>query len=371
MSGVTAVIVAAGASTRFGEQKLLVLLRGKTVIERAIDAFLQNPDIDDVVVVSGGKVADFVKKLAAQKPVTVVEGGERRCDSVKNGVTAAKGAFVAIHDGARPLVSQEIISETVAAAKKYGAAAPFLPLKDSVKRSEGEYAGEDVPREGLFAAQTPQIFDRSQYLSALEKADGTETDDCAVAAKSGIKVFRTSGEPRNLKITSREDLPLAQYYMGPALRVGHGYDVHRFAEGRELWLCGVNIPCESGLLGHSDADVALHAVMDALLGAAGLPDIGCCFPDSDPAYEGADSLGLLHSVCARVRAAGFEIVNVDSTVVAQAPRLSPYIGRMRANLARAAGLDISRMSVKATTEEGLGFTGTGEGIAAQAVALLD
>ena len=219
----------------------------------------------------------------------------------------------------------------------------------------------------LFAVQTPQCFSRALYLQALARVQGDKarlvTDDCSLFELAGFPVTLTQGDYANLKITTREDLKGER-----TMRFGHGYDVHRLVEGRRLILGGVDIPYEKGLLGHSDADVLLHAVADALLGAAALGDIGRHFPDSDPRYKGADSLKLLQAVGDMLRKAGYTVGNIDATILCQAPKLAPYIPLMRQNIAACLGMDVGRVSVKATTEEHLGFTGAGQGIAAHAVA---
>lgn len=227
-----------------------------------------------------------------------------------------------------------------------------------------------LERSELFAVQTPQVFQVDLIKAALVKAleDGAAlTDDCGAVERLGIGVSLTQGDYCNLKITTPEDLAVAEALFcleGAAVRIGHGYDVHRLVEGRRLILGGVEVPFDKGLLGHSDADVLTHAVMDALLGACALGDIGHLFPDSDPAYAGADSLRLLDEVVSRLRQRGYRVGNVDATVLAQAPKLAPYLEQMRRNLARRLQVPMDAVSVKATTEEGLGFTGTGDGIAA-------
>ena len=231
-------------------------------------------------------------------------------------------------------------------------------------------------RAALFAVQTPQCFCRNLYWKALEAVQGEKvhlvTDDCSLFELAGLPVHLTQGDYANLKITTKEDLPAAAQNKGEnTMRIGHGYDVHRLVEGRKLIMGGVTIPYEKGLLGHSDADVLLHAVSDALLGAAALGDIGKHFPDTDPRYEGADSLMLLREVGRLLDETGYTVGNIDATVLCQAPKLAPHIPAMRQNIANALGLALDDVSVKATTEEHLGFTGEGLGIAAHAVALIE
>ena len=367
-----------------GFDKLSFDLGGETVLRRSIRAFEQCPLVDEIVLVAG-KNRDFVVRQAqgCAKPVRIAEGGATRAESARNGVLAAQGELVAIHDAARPFVSAAVIEAALAAAAECGAAAPAVPMKDTVKQADrGD--GKTVPegcrvqatpdRSTLYAVQTPQCFDRRAYLAALEALDEAQarlvTDDCSLFELAGLPVRLTQGDYANLKITTREDLPRPVQKEGNDMRIGHGYDVHRLVEGRKLILGGVEVPFEKGLLGHSDADVLTHAVMDALLGAAALGDIGKHFPDTDPAYAGADSLLLARHVAALLREHGWRVENIDATLLCQRPKLAPHIPAMRANLSAALGLPVEAVSVKATTEEHLGFTGEGLGIAAHAVALL-
>lgn len=382
---VSAVLVAAGSSTRMGFDKLSFDLGGETVVQRSIRAFAECPLVSEIVLVAG-KNREFLEQQAAActKPVQVVQGGATRAESAKNGVLAAHGELVAVHDAARPFVSQAVITAALEAAAACGAAAPAVPVKDTVKRAvrgDGKTVPEhcmvtDTPdRSTLYAVQTPQCFDRAAYLAALDELDAEKarlvTDDCSLFELTGRPVQLTQGDYANLKITTREDLPRAEQKEGNDMRIGHGYDVHRLVEGRKLIMGGVTIPYEKGLLGHSDADVLLHAVSDALLGAAALGDIGKHFPDTDPRYEGADSLMLLREVGRLLDETGYTVGNIDATVLCQAPKLAPHIPAMRQNIANALGLALDDVSVKATTEEHLGFTGEGLGIAAHAVALIE
>ena len=351
---VSVVLVAAGSSTRMGFDKLSFDLGGETVLHRSIRAFSQCPQVTELVLVAG-KNRDFVAQQAAdcQKPVQIVAGGATRAESAKNGVLAAHGELVAVHDAARPFVSAAVITAALEAAARCGAAAPAVPVKDTIKtaaRGDGKTVPPDCTvqttpdRSTLYAVQTPQCFDRTELDADRARL---VTDDCSLFELTGRPVQLTQGDYANLKITTREDLPRPAQRKETEMRIGHGYDVHRLVEQRKLILGGVEIPFEKGLLGHSDADVLTHAVMDAVLGAAALGDIGQHFPDNDPEYAGADSL------------------------LCQRPKLAPHIPAMRANLAAAFGLPVEAVSVKATTEEHLGFTGEGLGIAAHAVALIE
>lgn len=373
LPSVTAIIVAAGASRRMGFDKLSYRLPdGRTVLETSCALFAAHPAVDELVLVAGGNRPRCEAIAAAcPKPCTVVQGGATRADSVRSGLAAAKGQLVAIHDAARPFASAEIITAALQAAAESGAAAPAVPVKDTIKIADQDGKVVATPdRAMLYAVQTPQCFDRALYLQALEAVSGEKaslvTDDCSLFELAGLPVTLTAGDYANLKITTKEDLQKEK-----TMRIGHGYDVHRLVEDRKLILGGVEVPYEKGLLGHSDADVLLHAVMDAVLGAAALGDIGQHFPDTDPAYKGADSLALTREVAKIIAAHGYKVGNIDATILCQRPKLAPHISAMRQNIADAFGLPLDAVSVKATTEEHLGFTGEGLGIAAHAVALIE
>ena len=382
---VSAVLVAAGSSTRMGFDKLSFDLGGETVVQRSIRAFAECPLVSEIVLVAGKNRAFLEQQAAAcAKPVQVVQGGATRAESAKNGVLAAHGELVAVHDAARPFVSQAVITAALEAAAACGAAAPAVPVKDTVKRAvrgDGKTVPEhcmvtDTPdRSTLYAVQTPQCFDRAAYLAALDELDAEKarlvTDDCSLFELTGRPVQLTQGDYANLKITTREDLPRAEQKEGNDMRIGHGYDVHRLVEDRKLILGGVEVPFEKGLLGHSDADVLAHAVMDAVLGAAALGDIGKHFPDTDPAYKDADSLKLLAAVMDFARERGFELVDADCTIACEQPKIGPHREAMRANLAAALGVDASCVGVKATTTERLGWEGEGRGMGAWAVCLME
>ena len=373
LPSVTAIIVAAGASRRMGFDKLSYRLPdGRTVLETSCALFAAHPAVDELVLVAGGNRPQCEAIAAAcPKPCTVVQGGTTRADSVRSGLAAAKGQLVAIHDAARPFAGAEIITAALQAAAESGAAAPAVPVKDTIKVADQDGKVVATPdRATLYAVQTPQCFDRALYLQALEAVSGEKaslvTDDCSLFELAGLPVTLTAGDYANLKITTKEDLQKEK-----TMRIGHGYDVHRLVEDRKLILGGVEVPYEKGLLGHSDADVLLHAVMDAVLGAAALGDIGQHFPDTDPAYKGADSLALTREVAKIIAAHGYKVGNIDATILCQRPKLAPHIPAMRQNIADAFGLPLDAVSVKATTEEHLGFTGEGLGIAAHAVALIE
>lgn len=370
MPKVTAVLACGGRSSRMGANKLLMRLCGKSVIRRSAEALLGVPDVVRLVVAAPVDLWDIYRRELSclrLEPIFCKAGGTRS-ESVKNAAEYAVGEIIMIHDGARPLITRSEIEDSISDAQKYGSSVVCTPLKDTV-RWQGERSF-CPPREELFTVRTPQTFRLDLYQKMLA-VKGDFTDDSQLLDALGGSPHITIGKYTNIKLTTPEDIAAAEAILGgDHMRIGQGYDVHRLTEGRKLILGGVEIPYDKGLLGHSDADVLAHAIMDALLGAAALGDIGHLFPDNDPKYAGADSLLLLGEVCRIMRKAHFEPENIDATVIAQAPKLAPHIGKMRENIANAMGIEVDRVSVKATTEEGLGFTGSGEGIAAQAVAMV-
>lgn len=367
-----------------GTSKVLYELGGRPVIRWSLEALASRPEVAELVLVCREEDRAALEQAASGlgKPVSLVLGGAQRQESVLRGVEALSPEtdYVLIHDGARPLVTGELIGRVCTGALEHGAATAAVPCKDTCKLAGEEgFVEETPPRDRLYAVQTPQAFERDMYLYAVGRAQDREqsyTDDCQLIEAAGGRVKLVEGDYRNLKITTPEDLVTARALAGAGkerdpMRVGYGYDVHKLAEGRKLILGGVEVPFEKGLLGHSDADVLTHAAADAILGAAALGDIGHLFPDTDPQYQGADSLLLLREVCRAAKEAGFSLGNLDCTLIAQRPKVAPYVPRMRENLARACGVGLDRVSVKATTEEGLGFTGSGQGMAASAVCLLE
>ena len=373
---VSAVLVAAGSSTRRGVDKLSFDLGGETVLHRSIRAFAQCPQITELVLVAG-KNREFVAQQAADcpKPVQIVVGGATRAESAKIGVLAAHGELVAVHDAARPFVSEQVITDALAEAEAMGAAAPAVAGKDTIKIANDGAVVQTPDRAALFAVQAPQCFCQNLYWKALEAVQGDKvhlvTDDCSLFELAGLPVHLTQGDYAYYKITTREDLPRPEQKEEHKMRIGHGYDAHRFADNRRLIIGGIEIPHTRGLDGHSGADVLTHAVMDALLGALALGDIGSLFPDSDPAYAGADSVALLVRVADLISAQGWRVGYIDATVIAQAPKIKPYIDQRRARIAKACGARPEDVSVKATTEEHTGFSGREEGIRAHAGCLLE
>ena len=383
---VTAIIAAGGRGVRLGgpQPKQLLDIGGEPMLSRSVRAFLAHPAVAEVIVALPEELCAAPPEYLRVPRVRVVSGGRRRQDSVANAFRAASAAsdvFV-IHDAARPFASADLIARTVAAAAESGAAVAALAARDTVKRVDADAQGnltvrETLPRETIYLAQTPQAFRRDVLADALAlPADAT--DEAALAERAGHQVRIVEGEANNIKITAHADLAVAQAIVKrdagrkPARtgRAGVGYDLHRLVEGRPLVLAGVTVPAERGALGHSDADVVCHAVTDAVLGALSLGDIGSHFPDSDPQWKDASSVDLLTRAVALAGADGYEIGNVDVTVILERPKIKAYVDRMRRNLAQALGVDETRVSVKGKTNEGVDAIGRGEAIAAYAVALV-
>ncbi len=385
MAHTVMLVAAAGNSTRMGCAKQHILLDGQPVLLRTLCTLQAVDTVDEIVLITREEDAAHFAALAAEHGVTklqkVVLGGDSRQASVANGlaVLPPQTTLVGIHDGARPLVAPEHVAAVIAAAEQIGGAALAVPVKDTLKSADDAGFITGTPdRSRLWRVQTPQVFARAPYEAAMAAAlaEGRDfTDDCQLMEQAGHPVKLVAGVDTNLKLTTPEDVRLAEALLHDdkeekSMRIGHGYDVHRLVENRPLILGGITVPWERGLLGHSDADVLTHAIMDALLGAAALGDIGGLFPDTDPAYAGADSTALLAEVVRRLTDAGYHIGNIDATVLAQRPKLKPHIPAMRARLAAVCGIDEAQINLKATTEEKLGFTGAEEGIAAHAVCLL-
>lgn len=388
---VTAIIAAGGAGRRLGagKPKQLLEIGGGSMLQHSVAAFLGHPRIADVVLVLPPEHATFVPSGPAvidagrARALRVVKGGERRQDSVANGfdAVAPDADVILIHDAARPFVSAGLIDRTIDAASRHGAAIAALQSRDTVKRVDGDgRITGTIPRETIYLAQTPQGFRRDVLSAAIAMGrSGVEaTDEAALAERAGYHVHVVEGDPGNVKITTEEDLDVARRRMDGGSRgsiaarqvVGTGYDLHRLVEGRPLVIAGVTLVSDRGALGHSDADVACHAATDAILGAACLGDIGRHFPDSDARWKDADSLVLLRAAARLVHDAGYEVGNLDVTVILERPKIKDAIDEMRRRLAAALGVDPPRVSVKGKTNEGVDAIGRGEAIAAHAVALL-
>ena len=382
---VAGILAAGGAGQRAGLAKQWLTLGGETVLRRAARVLAACPHVDEIVaVVPPGEEARGLSEVAGLgKPALAVAGGAARAESVRNGLAAAAGAeIVLIHDAARPFATAELAGRVAEAAARDGAALAAVRVTDTVKReaapgppgrggTEPVVAGT-VDRKALWLAQTPQGFRRELLLRAYEAA-GPEaslaTDECALVERLGAPVTLVPGEPGNFKITGPEDVDRARATAESPVAIGIGYDTHRFAPGRKLVLGGVEFEGD-GLLGHSDADVCAHAIGDAVLGAAGLGDLGRHFPDTDPRWKGVSSLVLLAEIARLAAARGWRVGNADVTVAARRPKIAPRADEMRERLAAALGIAPGQVNVKATTGEGMGFVGREEGIAAHAVALL-
>ena len=376
MPRIALLIVAAGSGSRFGDErpKQYLPLRGTPLLRRSIDAFAYRPDITVTQIVIGSAHGEmFQRATEGLKLLPPVAGADTRSHSVFHGLqtlSVQRPDFVLIHDAARPLVSRALIDRVIAALEGGAdAAIPLLPVADTLKtRNEGHWT--TVPRDGLLRAQTPQGFRFDAILAAHRKyGHESVTDDMAMAELAGLKIEAVMGEERNLKITTQDDMAFAEKLLGGAaeFRTGFGFDAHRFVPGDHVWLCGVKIAHDKTLEGHSDADAGLHALTDAVLGAIGAGDIGQHFPPSDPKWRGANSAQFLEHAMTLLRERGATLANADVTLICERPKIGPHRDAMRARIAEICAADVSRVSVKATTTEGMGFTGRGEGLAAQAV----
>lgn len=395
---VAAIIVAAGQGERAGAaqpKQFVDLGGGRTMLDLTIAAFRDTPGVSDVIV---AVPSGFLQRVAVRDGLRVVEGGQRRQDSMAKAFAqvAAEADIVLVHDAARPYVSGRLIADTIDAAARFGAAIAALPVSDTVKRATAgagqRRVRETLPRDEIFLAQTPQGFRRDILAQAIAAAASLDvTDEAMLAERAGIPVHIVAGDAANVKVTTPEDLERLKRECassaralhsdprraGPddggargIMRIGTGYDLHRLVAGRPLILAGVPIPFDLGLQGHSDADIVCHAITDAVLGAAALGDIGRMFPDTDPKWKDADSLELLRGALAVVRDAGFAVANVDVTIIAERPKLLPYLDQMRANLAAALGIAVDAVSIKGKTNEKVDATGRGEAMACHAVALI-
>ena len=372
---VTALIVAAGSGSRMGDgpPKQYRPIGGKPVLAHAVDSLASHARIDAVrVVIGSGQETQAAEALGCRDVGPLVIGGATRADSVRAGLAAIAGDVVLVHDAARPFCPPVVVDRLLAALDRKPGAVPVLPVADTLAKGSGTL-GEPVERAGLVRVQTPQAFRLRELVQAYASWSGpAPTDESTVARQAGLRVAMVEGDPLLDKLTSAADWARAEQWHGARLatRTGMGFDVHAFAGQGPLMMGGIAIPHERGLAGHSDADVVLHAITDALLGAAGLGDIGEHFPPSDPRWKGAASEVFLAHAAAMIRDAGGIVDHVDCTVICEAPKVAPHRPAMRANIARILALPESAVSIKATTTERLGFTGRSEGIAAQAVATI-
>ncbi len=380
MTGCVALILSGGSGNRFGDNtpKQYLSLGGKAVIRHAIDTFLGHPGVDAVRIVR--RPQDTSLYEAAINDISVLEpvdGGITRQESVRLGLESLKDmrpTTVLIHDGARPFPDPGLISRALDALHEHQAVIPALPVFDTIKQvaSDGKTIEQTLDRQKLWRAQTPQAFDYNAIFSAHQKAAGQElTDDAMVAENAGIPVTIVQGSESNIKITTREDMEQANKSLEQETmltRVGTGFDVHQFGPGDHAMLCGISVAHEKGLEGHSDADAPMHALTDAILGAIAAGDIGSHFPPSDERWRGAASSEFLKYAATLVSDQGGRIDNVDVTIICEKPKIGPHRDAMCQKLADILGISATSVSVKATTTEQLGFTGRGEGIAAQAIA---
>jgi len=384
-SFVTAVILAAGSGSRMGGEitKQRIQIGGESILRHTVRAFELAEEIDSIVIVSRADEIAWAKEELNNdfsKVKTVITGGKSRAESAYLGFSAVDSHtdFVAIHDGARCLVTPDMINAVVRTAYETSAASAASKMTDTLKKvGEDGYVTNTLSRDGIYSAQTPQVFSYELYDRATCGIDLSEimTDDNMLVERIGGRVYAVETGRENIKITTPDDIGYAEYILERRravgeIRIGHGYDVHRLVEGRKLILAGVEIPHSLGLLGHSDADVLTHAVMDALLGAAGLGDIGRHFPDTDGQYKDISSLTLLEKVADILDNEGYSVENIDVTLVMQKPKVAPYIDSMISNISNILHINHGRVNIKATTEEKLGFTGREEGASCHAVALI-
>ena len=370
------IIVAAGSGSRAGGDKQWRTLCGKPVLRWSAEALL-NAGADELIVVVAPDALDRVADLLSDLPRwRAVAGGDARADSVRAGLaalTCAPDQPVLIHDAARPLLDRAVIERLLSALETADGALPVLPVADSLRRGEAQVMTDVVERDGLWRAQTPQAFRRrvieAAYAAWTDVA--APADEAVVVQRNGGKVALVQGDPRLLKLTYPEDFAMAEALLPRQTRIGSGYDVHRWGPGGSVWLCGIEVPHDQTLIGHSDADAGLHALTDAILGAIAAGDIGDHFPPTDPKWKGASSDQFLIHAAELVAQRGGRIVNVDVTLICERPKVKPHRQAMRDRIAALLDLPLDAVSVKATTTEGLGFTGRGEGLAAQAVATVE
>lgn len=385
-AAVTAVIVAGGHGRRLGSDlaKPLVPLGRRPLVTYSLETFEQSAAVARVVLVCGegwlDKAEELGKLWAPSKLFKIIPGGAERVDSVCAGLDNLPEScrIVAIHDAARPFVSQQLIANTLAQLGRYHGVVPGIPLWDTLRLHEQGLSRGVCDRSRYILTQTPQCFRRDVLVEAIHKAEADGfpgTDDAAYVERlPGARIAVVDGEPANFKITSQDDLDRARAMLDKAtpseFRCGEGFDAHCLVFGRPLILGGETIPFDKGLEGHSDADVLCHAIGDALLGAAALGDLGKHFPDSDPTYKGMSSIIILENIRELITGKGFFIANVDATLILQEPKVAPYRGRMIENISEALKIDPERVSIKATTTEGMGPEGRGEGISCRAVIML-
>jgi 2-C-methyl-D-erythritol 4-phosphate cytidylyltransferase/2-C-methyl-D-erythritol 2,4-cyclodiphosphate synthase len=376
LSAFAAVVVAAGSGSRAGGSKQWRLLGGKPVVRWSVEALLKAGAEDVVIVVSPGSEAQAEAALGALSGWRLAIGGATRADSVRSGLAGLGGPAdrpVLVHDAARPFLSGAVIQRVVEGLADADGALPALSVADSLRRADKGFVAGAVERDALCRAQTPQAFRMKTLADAYAAwpAAETATDEAAVVERAGGRVRVVEGDARLMKLTFPEDFAMAEALVSRQVRVGQGFDAHRWGPGSSVWLCGVEIPHDQTLIGHSDADAGLHALTDAILGAMGDGDIGDHFPPTDPRWKGAASDRFLIHAVERLAARGGRLVNVDVTLICERPKVKPHRQAMRERLADLLSLPLDAVSVKATTTEAMGFTGRGEGLAAQALATIE
>lgn len=356
-----------GARAGFNKNKLLICQNGQTVLEQTLCAFTKSSLIDQIIITCSKEDVSFVKELVKDNALIVI-GGITRTQSIKNALPLATGDILLIHDGARPFVSDKMISDCIVTTKKFGSAIPIVNSRDTIAKTDGGFITEYVGKEGLGCIQTPQGFDTKLIKEAYENiGDKSFNDDGEIFLNYTGKLAYYDGDYNNCKLTFKKDfyLSTAQY------RFGTGFDCHKLVEGRKLILGGVVIPHDKGLLGHSDADVLTHAIMDAILSSLSLRDIGYHFSDKDPAYKDADSIVLLGKVMEMIEKEGYKVQSVSATIMAEKPKLISFIPEITKSLANALNIAENMVGIGATTLEGLGFVGREEGICVHGVATLE
>ncbi|MBX9614715.1 MAG: bifunctional 2-C-methyl-D-erythritol 4-phosphate cytidylyltransferase/2-C-methyl-D-erythritol 2,4-cyclodiphosphate synthase [Caulobacteraceae bacterium] len=371
-----AIVVAAGSGSRAGGDKQWRSLGGLPVVRWSVEALLDAGADEVVVVVAADALPRADEALVGLSGWRAVTGGQERSDSVLAGLNALTGEPsrpVLVHDAARPFVSAAIVERLLAALSDADGAIAALPVTDTLKREAADRIEATVDRTGLWRAQTPQAFRADRLRAAYAAWSGGQipTDDAAVVEQDGGLVRLVEGDPRLMKLTYPEDFAMAETLIARQSRVGQGFDAHRWGPGDTVWLCGVPIPHDRTLIGHSDADAGLHALTDAILGAMGDGDIGDHFPPTDPQWKGAASDLFLIAAVERLTARGGRLVNVDVTLICERPKVKPHRQAMRERLAQILSLPLDAVSVKATTMEGMGFTGREEGLAASAIAMIE
>lgn len=386
MSKILVLIVAAGKGVRAGGEvpKQYVSLAGRLVLTRTIDAFMDHPLVTGIATVISPGDIDYYQSATAEfgeKLLAPIDGGKTRQESVYNGlkgINQHQPDLVLIHDAARPYVDRHLVDRLIEGLTDHDAVLPVIPVSDTIKQVTGGIVEKTVERDHLFGAQTPQGFKYPLILDLHKQAENDKTtsftDDASIAEAAGLDVYCVEGSIDNQKLTTRRDMEMAELVLAQKqkleTRTGSGFDVHRFEPGDGVVLCGVKIPFGKQLQGHSDADVAMHALTDALYGALGEGDIGTHFPPSDPQWKGVASSVFLKHAVELVGERGGKIINTDLTIICEQPKIKPHQPAMRAELAQIMNLDAHRIAIKATTTELLGFTGRGEGIAAQAIATI-